>query len=360
MIPITSKGVTINYGNEGLVAKDAKDALRIVREKGVAVLPGVLTPEECEAMNTGMWDTAEYLTSGLAQPLKRGRPDTYDALFHLNPNHGGLIQHFAWGHAQYVWDVRQNPKVAEMYHELYGDKPLLSSFDGVNASIGAVMPKKKQRGKFRGGMGWLHTDQRPSDSSFQCVQSWVTANDVLPGDATLRCLVGSHKLHEKMAQHFGLIDVKDDWFKYTLEQLDWFKKNGAEDICITCPAGSQVFWDSRTAHSGMEFVDDADCSKRTKPRTYRNVVYVCFQPREERTIEKRAMIFDPDGKWRLRLASHWPNKMKLFGEFPRSYGNPPPVGCKQTDPKKHWSFVPEMPMPKLTPYGIQIAIGHTI
>ena len=70
-------------------------------------------------------------TSGLRIPVKRDEPDTYNSLFDLNLNHGGLIQHHQWGHAQYVWDVRQNPKVAEVYNKLYGDD-LLVSFDGVN------------------------------------------------------------------------------------------------------------------------------------------------------------------------------------------------------------------------------------
>ena len=71
---ITSKGVTLNYGNDGLVADNPKDVLKILREKGVAVYRGVLNKEECEAMNDGMWHTAEYLTSGLPEPLKRDIP----------------------------------------------------------------------------------------------------------------------------------------------------------------------------------------------------------------------------------------------------------------------------------------------
>ena len=360
MITVTSKGVKLNYGNDGLVADNAKDVLKILKEKGVAVFRGVLDKEECDAMNDGMWSTAEYLTSGLAEPLKRDDPQTYKSVFNLGIKHGGLIQEFEWGHAQYAWDVRQNPKTAGVYKELYGEEtPLLVSMDGINASLGSVMPKGKQRGMFRGN-NWLHMDQRISNSDFLCVQSWVTANKIGVGDATLRCYVGSHKLHEEFGKAFPDIPKKErnaDWFKFKKEHLAWYLEKGAEELCITCEAGDQVFWDSRLVHSGTEFVVDEDCPVREEKRTHRNVVYVCFHPREEKTLKKRARILNEDDPWRLRLASHWPNNMKLFGKYPQHYGAPPPKGCTQRDPTDYWSFVPHMPMPTLTPYGKKIALG---
>jgi hypothetical protein len=360
MTNITSKGVTLTYGNEGLVADNPKDVLKILKEKGVAILRGVLNEEECQAMNDGMWDTAEYLTSGLAEPLKRDDPETYKHIFTLMPKHGGLIQEFGWGHAQYVWDVRQNKKVAAVYNELYGEKtPLLVSFDGVNVSLGSIMPKGKQRGMFRGNK-WLHTDQRLSDSSFLCVQSWVTANKIGVGDATLRCFVGSHHLHHQFAKVFPDIPKKDfnsDWFKFTEEHLDWFLKNGVQDLCVTCEAGDQVFWDSRLVHSGTEFVNDQDCPQPAQQRTHRNVVYLCMQPREQKTILKRARILNPDDDWHLRTASHWPNKMKLFSKYPQTYGNPPPIGSKLFNSQNHWSFLPKLHTPSLSPYGLALALG---
>ena len=358
---ITSKGVTLTYGNEGLVGETPRDVLRILKEKGVAIYRGVLNASECAAMNKGMWDTAEYLTSGLAEPLERSKPETYKAVFNLGLKHGGLIQEFEWGHAQYAWDVRQNPKAAAVYREIYGEEtPLLVSMDAVNASLGSIMPKKRQRGMFRGN-NWMHMDQRISNSDFLCVQSWITANNVDVGDATLRCHLNSHKLHEKFGKAFPDIPKKDrnvDWFKLKKEHQEWYIANGAAEICVTCEAGDQIFWDSRVVHSGTEFVVDEDCPPRETPRTHRNVVYVCFQPRQKNTIMKRARILNPDDPWRLRQASHWPNSMKLFGKYPQHYGAPPPAGCKQTDPEKHWSFVPHMPMPQLTPYGISIALGQ--
>ena len=102
MISITSNGVTLNYGNEGFLANTTEEVLEILKDKGVAVLFNVLNDEECKAMNDGMWNTVEHLTSGLKNPVKREEPDTYNSIFDLGLKHGGLIQHHQWAHAQYV------------------------------------------------------------------------------------------------------------------------------------------------------------------------------------------------------------------------------------------------------------------
>lgn len=360
---VTHAGTTLRYGNDDIVCDSPDDVKTTLEKHGVAVLPSVLSTAECAAMNRGMWDTVEHLTSGLLQPVARGDPNTYNSVFELTPNHGGLFQHHSWGHAQYVWDVRQNPKVAKPFEAIYGATAddMLVSFDGVNCSLGGITPGER-RGVFRGG-NWLHLDQRLSEPSFQCVQAWVSANAVLPGDATLRVLRGSHNHFGALAERFGMTDTKADWFKTTPEQQSWLKEQGCDELCVTCPAGSMVFWDSRTVHSGTEPVPAASCPPRPDdaPRTARNVVYVCMQPRDTnakrlaRNLAKRRDILDPNTPQFLRLASHWPNKMKLFGRHPRSYGKGPPAGCVQSDPSQHWSFVPPMPAPALTAHGKRIA-----
>ena len=244
-----------------------------MKEKGAAILPGVLNPEECDSMNLGMWEIVEHLTSGLEKPVKRDDPESYAGVFKLVPNHGGLIQHHKWGFAQYAMDVRQNPKVADVYRLLYGED-LLVSLDGVNCSLGAVIPGKKPRGAFQ-GRTWLHTDQSPLDNDFKCVQSFITANKIGVGDATFRFLSGSHNLHQAVAKQFN-VKEKADWFKYEDSHLEWLKEQGCVDTCFTCGPGDQIFWDSRLAHSGMEYIVEADCPTRSDPRPYRNVVYVCF------------------------------------------------------------------------------------
>lgn len=363
MITIHSQGSELQYGDDGYVVNQAQDVPIKLQERGVAVLPGVLNYAECQAMNEGMWNTIEHLTSRLRHPVKRSDPKTYHSLLELQPLHGGLFQHFGFGHAQYVWDVRQNPNVAQAFGHIYqcDTQDLLVSFDGVNASLGAIArtPRGSNNNKryepFQGKSN-LHLDQRLSDSRFLCVQSWVTANDIEAGDATLRFLSGSHKLHQEFAQAFSLTDQTSDWFVLQQEHIQWYKDRGCVDTCLTAKAGTQVFWDSRTAHCGIPYLPKTDCPKRATPRKARNVVYVCYQPRHDTTLELRRSILTPGSDKHLSLASHWPNTLKLFKKAPRRHKSDGPTeGHRPSNPKQYWSFVPAMPQPVLTEFGRRIA-----
>ena len=155
---------TLTYAGEEFFT--TPDGIKeMIEKKGVAILPKVLNEQECKNMNDGMWNTAEFLTSKMEIPLKRFDPSTYFSVAKLFPKDGGLFQHFGWGHAQYVWDVRSNPKISEGYERLFGTQDLLVSFDGINCGLGPLIedPKisKAQKGCFEGKHN-LHCEQRYS------------------------------------------------------------------------------------------------------------------------------------------------------------------------------------------------------
>ena len=367
-VPVSYAGVELLYEEGGRYDCAAPEEVPAMLQRyGVAVLPALLTPEECAAMNDGMWATCARLTSGLAVPLRRGDPSTYRSLFDLAPLHGGLFQHFGWGHAQYVWDVRGNPKVAAAHAAVHGCVPedLLVSFDGVACALGALLPGGRARGRYHGEC-WLHTDQRLASNGAECVQSWVTANAIRPGDATLRFLEGSHELHGAFAAAFEITGARAaaDWFKLEGDHREWYRARGCRDACLAVPAGSQVFWDSRTIHSGQTWLPREGWQEEG-PREARNVVYVCYQPRlpglrgglPTRVRNLRRGVFGDDPCLQLRLTTHWVSaRTKLFPRHPRLYGRRPfPAGSRPADLSDPWSFVPPLPPPVLTPWMRRLA-----
>lgn len=311
----------------------SKNTLKSVLGKyGVAVVPRVLNDSECAAMVNGMWETLEWITQYFEIPIDRANPETWRSFYELFPLHSMLIQHWGWGHAQYVWDLRQNPKIVDIWKALWKTDKLLVSFDGVGCHL---PPETTGRGWLGKTGAWLHTDQSYTRNEFECVQSWVTGLDVLTGDATLMVLEGSHLLHEEFAREFGKT-AKEDWYVLEPSERAWYLERGCSPKCIKCPAGSMVFWDSRTIHCGQE-----PMKKRPKPN-FRCIAYLCYTPADRATpsaLEKKQKYLQE-----MRITSHWPHKIKVFAKYPRTYG-------KELPP------VVELPSPTLTELGLELALG---
>lgn len=283
---------------------------------GVAIIPDILNDDECEQMKQGMWNYLEFITSNLPVPINRNNQQSWKSFRALYPKHSMLIQHWSIGHAQFIWDIRTNPKVIAPFERLWKTpkENLLVSFDGASFHF---PPEITGFGFAKDdGKSWIHCDQSYSRNGFECVQGWINAYDTDEGDATLTVLEGSHKFHQDFSNSFD-IPTSDDWFVLKDEHIDWY--TNTKDCVrtnIKCPAGSLVLWDSRTIHCGKEPEPN-----RVQPN-HRCVVYVCYTPRKlasPSSLHKKINAFN-----NLRTTSHWPHKPKLFPEFPHTWGKPLP------------------------------------
>jgi ectoine hydroxylase-related dioxygenase (phytanoyl-CoA dioxygenase family) len=295
------------YECDKYICSNENDEIKKTLDKyGVAIVLDVLDDAECEEMISGMWDYLEHITS---KKIKRDDQTTWVNITDLFPLHSMLIQHWCIGHSDFVWKVRQNMKVIEVFANIYNVKPedLLVSFDG--ASI-HMPPEITKRGWNRNNT-WFHSDQSFKRNDFECVQGWVTSYDVNVGDSTLAFLEGSHNYHKEFSEKTGVVDTKD-WYKLNEKEFEFFKSAGCEEKRIKCPRGSLVLWDSRTIHCGTE------AFKQRAKSNFRCIVYVCYQPRNlcnEKNIVKKRKAFEE-----MRMTTHWPCKIKLFPKTPRTFG----------------------------------------
>jgi hypothetical protein len=234
-----------------------------------------------------------------------------------------LLQHWNVGHAQVCWNVRQNPKVVDIFASLWKTKPedLLVSFDGLSFSL---PPEVTKRGYNRNNT-WYHSDQSFLRNDFECIQSWVTGLDINNGDATLAFMEKSNQYHkafkEWKVENGDTID-KADWYKLNKDEEQFYLNKNCTYKQITCPKGSLVFWDSRTVHCGVEAT-----MGRTSPN-FRAIIYLCYLPRHlysAAEIRKRKKAF-----LELRTTNHWGKK--LFGKNPRTYGKELPLITKINPP----------------------------
>lgn len=301
------------YRYEEYVVSNTNNLINKIHKEGVAIVPGLLNDIECNELISGMWSDIEYITQNFEIPIRRDDESTWRNWYQLYPKHSMLIQNFGLGHTQTVWDVRQNPKVVQVFADMWNTTPenMLCSFDGISFHM---PPETTKRGWFKNN--WLHTDQSYLRNDFECVQGWITAEDVNNGDATLTFLKNSHKYHGWAANRFNLAE-KADWTKLTDDIVQsYIQEKNCEQECIKCPKGSLVLWDSRLIHCGKE------PDKTRMHSNFRYIVYICMTPREyatEANIRKKIKAFQE-----LRMTSHWPHKPKLFPINPRTYGAPLP------------------------------------
>ena len=281
---------------------------------GVAIIPYVLDEAECETMLKEMWDYFEHITGN---KLDRNDRTTWREFYQLYPLHSMLVQHYSIGHAQFAWNLRQNPKIISIFAKLYDclEDDLLVSFDGSSFHL---PPEVTNKGYFRNK--WLHTDQSFLDDTTYCIQSWVTALDVHEEDATLMVLEKSHLLHQQFGRDHQK-NSKEDWYRLSEDEIEWYKKATCHEKRISCPKGSLVLWNSKTIHCGVEPL------RTRRVENIRAVCYLCYQPKTllkttkelEKCLKKKQKAFDE-----LRTTSHWPLKSKLFAKNPRTYGGEVP------------------------------------
>ena len=91
-----------------------EDLQKTIEEYGVAIIPSVLTTEECFNMVSGIWDYFEHISKNWEIPINRNNSDTLRGIYNLFPLHSMLFQYFNVGHAQVSWDIRQNLKIIEI------------------------------------------------------------------------------------------------------------------------------------------------------------------------------------------------------------------------------------------------------
>lgn len=308
-----------------------RDLKKTIDKYGVGIITNVLNEKEINNMRNGMWDYLEHITQKFELPIDRDNSKTWKEYLKLFPKHSMLLQQFQIGHAQFCWDIRQNPKIVNIFSKIW-DTPgneLLTSFDGASFHF---PPEETNRGWHRNI--WYHTDQSYFNPEFKCIQSWVTAYDIEDQDATLAFVEGSNKYHKEFKEHFNVQD-KTNWYKLSDKELLFYKEKGCVEKRIKCPAGSMVFWDSRTIHCGTE------CTKNRKNKKIRNVVYVCMTPKKlasEANLRKKRKAFEEK-----RTTSHWPHIPKLFPLKPRLY------------PGMEMPNVTDIKSPVLTALGEKIA-----
>ena len=302
---------------------DQETLLNTLSNYGVAIIPNLLNEDECNKINSGIWDYFEHISKdwkGEFTPIKKNNSKTWNNIFNLYPLHSQLYKHFGVGHSQVCWDTRQNLKIVNVFSKLWNcnNEDLFVSFDGFSFCLPPENTNKGWENK-----SWFHTDQSYLRNDFECVQSWVTANDIDDGDATLAIMEGSHKYHQDFRNHFNIND-KSDWYKLNSIEEKFYVDKKCEYNKIKCPKGSLVLWDSRTIHYGT------NPTKKRKNKNLRSIIYLCYNKKDSCCLKDQIKKQDLFNK--KRTTNHWPCKPKANSKLPNTFGGKLPTITEINDP----------------------------
>jgi hypothetical protein len=248
------------------------------------------------------------------------------------------------GHLIPNWKIRNHPTVKNVFARLWNcrESELRVSWDRVCI--------QRPRDHTQSQRSWLHADQGAQLINNRSYQGLVTLVDMPADGGTLIVVPGSHLHHAEFFAKFPeqVKASKDNWVKYTEEQLQWLtEEKGLKPLRLSAKAGQLVLWDSRTVHQGSYPLPKT-------PPIWRYVTYVCMKPlpkprnaKDGNTL-KRALVKKRKAFETGRVTSHWAvpeptskrtrtgkeqltwQAPKLFPVKPQMYGKPMPFAVPNT------------------------------
>jgi hypothetical protein len=313
-------------------------------EEGWTVVRGVLDEQEAKKSVDGLWDAL----CSVSPKLDRNDPTTWPSNWPDNIH--GIVQFLGLSHCQALWDVRQNPKVVQVYVDLYRRlwgldltaTDLSCSFDAFCFQKENVLPYRNAP--------WVHTDQAPSvpgikspwespvRPGLKSVQGVMNLMKSGPTDGGLWLYPKSHLVHQRFFEKNRLVGkAEDDWFTFKehaeyLRQLETdatpylpkhlVPEDGSpvvfEPVKVCAEPGDLMLFDSRVHHQAVW--PDGKAPSQSQARLRRAVAYVCMSPKSWQTESSKRLRRESLALF--KTTSHCPHKPKLFQDTARySNGN---------------------------------------
>ena len=327
----------------------------IMKEYGVLVIEDVFSPDQCNLWMNDFVSAFQNISPSLKIDSGKNLRYTWldEAMFPQTRK--GLHQR---GYSYLSWPVRQDPKVHEIFCNLYShlkQKPiqeLVTSIDAINIRP-PIEPFNKPNAR-----DWAHVDQTLNSNPYFCIQGQAVLTNTT---ASFRCSPKSHKIfNEEIHKKVHRIKKhRSNFYKFSDKEIQSIKPKvidagGEWQVPIQTKAGSMIFWFSCVIHSAKlaERITNYQIDPEDPWKHWRGVAYVCLRPREDvdgkhlRTIQK---AFNEN-----RTTNHWGDT--IFDLYPFHY-NPTTYNDHITDliNEPHRVFeIPGVNRPELTPLGKQL------
>lgn len=287
--------------------------IKDLEELGYCVIPEVLTSEETKILYERVWH--EYIETAWPECRMDNRRNWEETFPMHNP-----VGIFAGpvGQIQVMWDLRQDPRIVEIFAKIWNTDDLIVSMDGMSF----MCPTEIREGHFE---PWPHVDQAilrrqdevahnnnppidfVSESSLKTkpytIQGQFLFEESTEGDGGFYCIPKSHHRFDEFAvQLEGIDDLNLTRKEKGQARKECFKKFFVDSTDesnqpyilkhVTAPKGSLILWDSRTVHWNQHASSDRPYRKDSKVRM---VGFLCYVPKTRLTDkgkEERKKAFE--------------------------------------------------------------------
>jgi len=228
-----------------------EQCMEMLDEYGIAIIPGILDEDECNHIENSTWSHIEKTTT-----IVRNNVDTWTTGY-------TDLHKYKMTHEQFVWDVRQNKSVANIFAE-YWNCPIEELLVSFEPAIVEFPPEYTNQGWFKK----IKFKQNPH-RNIKMIRGYITAVDIHRGDSTI-CIV------EKS-------DKSDD--------LGIHRR-------IHCLRGDLILWDNTLLHCDVGAIQGRKCANM------RMGINLCYYPRnmtDKITIKRKKKHYT-----HLRATTHHP------------------------------------------------------
>lgn len=234
------------------------DFMTDLEEQGYCVIPHVLSPSEAEVLYERVWhEFIEKAWPNCKMDDRRNWKETF-------PIHNPFaIFCGPAGQIQPMWDVRQDPRIVDIFAEIWNTHELIVSMDGLSL----MCPVEIREGYTKPfphvdqGILFDYASESPLKTAPYTIQGQFLFEDSFEGDGGFYCIPKSHL-------RFG---------KFTPKELF----AACPSVHVIAPRGSLILWDSRTVHWNQH------ASKDSLSSNVRMVGYLCYVPKSRLTEEGR-------------------------------------------------------------------------
>ena len=310
--------LTSAVANEQVTKKDCNSAvnpkktfsfsfLTDLEEQGYCVIPDVLSTSETEILYERVWH--EFIE--LAWPNCKLKDRSNWAESFPMHNKVGVFAGPA-GQTQVMWDLRQDPRIVDIFAKIWDTHDLIVSMDGISL----MCPPEIREGCIE---SWPHVDQTilrrqdnvahnnnpPQDfvsesqlkSKPYTIQGQFLFEESIDGDGGFYCIPKSHQRFTEFAHQLETISAmempKHEKTKARNKFLNEFFESHKDELgnayCkkhIVAPRGSLILWDSRTVHWNQHASKSRPYKDNPKVRM---VGYVCYVPKSRLTNEGKIL-----------------------------------------------------------------------